>query len=106
MRGKGINYDWRPFDIVSVDAYRSEQEQVTYLRELLEIFEQEGVDTVFWFTFATYLATHRADQPRFDLDMGAYGVVKMLPEGADSARPGFTWEPKEVFHALADAYRD
>jgi hypothetical protein len=87
------------------DYRRSEQEQVDYLRELLEIFEQEGVDTVFWFTFATYMATHRADQPRFDLDMGAYGVVKMLPEGADSARPGFAWEPKEVFHALADAYR-
>lgn len=86
------------------DYVRSEQEQVTYLRELLEVFEQEGVDTAFWFTFATYVATHRPDQPRFDLDMGAYGVVKMLPEGSGGARPGFGWEPKEVFHALAEAY--
>ncbi|HZC27751.1 MAG TPA: hypothetical protein VE287_12055, partial [Actinopolymorphaceae bacterium] len=32
------------------DLVRDEGEQVRYLRELLEVFEQEGVDSAFWFT--------------------------------------------------------
>ena len=59
-------------------------------------FDEVGVDSAFWFTFASYGLPHR-DDPRLDLDMAAYGVVKMLDETA--------WEPKESFHALAEAYR-
>ncbi|GAB2804392.1 hypothetical protein GCM10027176_06670 [Actinoallomurus bryophytorum] len=75
---------------------RDESEQVTYLRELLEIFEQEGVDGAFWFTFAGYGLPHRAD-PEHDLDLGSYGVVKVGEDGVSQ-------KPKEVFHALAAAY--
>jgi hypothetical protein len=74
---------------------RSEQEQVDYLRTCLPVFEELGVDAAFWFTFASYRNPYHPD-PRYDLDMGAYGVVKMLDE--------VRWEPKAVFHALADAY--
>jgi len=74
---------------------RSEQEQVDYLRSCLPVFAEVGVDAAFWFTFASYRNPYRAD-PRYDLDMGAYGVVKMLDE--------VKWEPKAVFHALAEAY--
>ncbi|WP_329253480.1 hypothetical protein OG417_10735 [Actinoallomurus sp. NBC_01490] len=77
------------------DYVRDESEQVTYLRELREIFEQEGVDAAFWFTFAGYGLPHRPD-PREDLDLASYGVVKFLDE--------IRWEPKEIFHALAAAY--
>jgi hypothetical protein len=77
------------------DYVRDESEQVTYLRELLEIFEAEGVDGAFWFTFAGYGLPHRAN-PREDLDLASYGVVKFLDETR--------WEPKEVFHALATTY--
>jgi hypothetical protein len=77
-------------------AYRrSEAEQVTYLTELLATFDEQGVDSAFWFTFATFTAPHAADPAR-DLDLGAYGLVKMI----DGAR----WEPKEGFHALAAEY--
>ncbi len=79
------------------DYRRSEAEQVGYLQELLPVFADAGVDAAFWFTFATYQAPHRAE-PRYDLDLGAYGVVKML----DDTR----WEPKAVFHALAAAYAE
>jgi hypothetical protein len=78
------------------DYVRDEAEQVVYLRELLEIFEEEGVDSAFWFTFAGYGLPHRPD-PRADLDLASYGVVKF---GED----GVSWEPKEVFRALAAAY--
>ena len=158
--------DWRPFDIVAVDAYRSadnaatfrnelrehavhckpvvatefgcctyrgagarggmgwmivdqdsdparldgeymrdEGEQVAYVRELLEIFEEEGLDGAFYFTFAGYALPRRSD-PAFDLDMASYGIVAMLEEGTGSAYPGMSWEPKEAFHALAAAYKD
>ena len=83
---------------------RDEAEQVAYLRELLEVFEQEGLDGAFWFTFAGYALPHRAD-PAYDLDMASYGVVKMLEEGTGIAYPDMAWEPKEAFHALAAAYK-
>ena len=70
-------------------------------------FEQEGVDSAFWFTFGTFGTVHNPDEPRLDLDMAAYGVVKMLPKGtepADMTHAGIGWEPKEAFHALAAAY--
>lgn len=90
------------------DYRRSEAEQVDYLNELLQIFEQAGVDTAFWFTFAAFAAPHHPDDPRADQDMAGYGVVKMLPVGKESGEgascPGLRWEPKEVFHALAAAY--
>jgi hypothetical protein len=129
--------DWRPFDIVGVDAYRAaynaetfrselrqhfthgkpvavtefgtcpyqgagerggmawhvpdgaipdEDEQVRYLDELLTIFEEEGVDTALWFTFAAYNRR----------DLGSYGVVQMLDETR--------WQPRKAFHAMAARY--
>ncbi|MEU8192155.1 hypothetical protein AB0C10_00060 [Microbispora amethystogenes] len=77
------------------DYVRDEGEQVRYLRELLTVFEEEGVDTAFWFTFAGYEFPYRPD-PRRDLDMASYGVVRVLEDGRR--------EPKEVFGALAAAY--
>ena len=133
--------DWRPFDLVGIDAYRAaynadtfrselrghlahgkpvavteygtcayrgagerggsawqvphdavpdEDEQVRYLTELLDAFEEEGVDTALWFTFAGY------SRPG-DADLGSYGVVRMLDETR--------WEPKKVFHAMAARHR-
>jgi hypothetical protein len=87
------------------DYLRDEQEQVAYLRELLELFEAEGVDTAFAYTFANYHLPHRAD-PREDLDMASCGVVKVLEDGGGRTYPGMPWEPKPAFGALADRYRD
>jgi len=133
--------DWTPFDLVSIDAYRTaqnaatfrghlreffahgkpvaiteygtcayqgagdlggmawqpppgavpdEDEQVRYLNELLDIFEDEGVDTALWLSFANY------DKPG-DRDIASYGVVRMLDE--------INWEPKKAFHAMAARYQ-
>ncbi|MEV5711060.1 hypothetical protein [Actinoallomurus sp. NPDC052274] len=83
---------------------RDEAEQATYMRELLEIFEREGVDSAFWFTFAGYSLPHRAGDPIHDLDLASYGVVKVLETGHGTTYPDQTWEPKESFHTLAAAY--
>ncbi|MGK5553680.1 hypothetical protein ACSNOI_18870 [Actinomadura kijaniata] len=71
-------------------AIRDEDEQVRYFNELLDIFEEEGVDTALWFSFANY------DKPG-DRDLASYGVVRMLDETR--------WEPKKVFHAMGGRYQ-
>jgi hypothetical protein len=78
------------------DYVRDEDEQARYLRQLIDVFDEEGVDAAFWFTFAGYSSPHHAD-PRFDLDMASYGVCKLMPDGELA--------PKRSFHAMADAYR-
>lgn len=71
---------------------RDEEGQATYLRELLTVFEEENVDTAFWFTFAGFRYPHHPD-PRQDLDLASYGLVRLDPDGS--------WAPKAAFHALA-----
>jgi hypothetical protein len=88
---------------INGDYVRDEGEQVTYLHDLLPVFERVGFDAAFWFTFAGYDLPHRSD-PRRDLDMASYGVVKILDGGYGTGYAGLGWEPKEVFHALARAY--
>lgn len=83
---------------------RDEEEQATYLRELLDIFTAEGVDTIFVNTFARYDLPHGSD-PRCDFDMASYGVVKVLECGQGDTYTGMPWEPKAAFSALADYYR-
>jgi len=75
---------------------RDEEERARYLREMLAVFDEEGVDTAFWFTFAGYAYPHHAG-PRFDLDLASYGVCKLVPDGGLA--------PKQAFHAMATAYR-
>ncbi|GHE09587.1 hypothetical protein [Streptomyces alanosinicus] len=78
------------------DYIRDEDEQARYLRRQWGVFDEEGVDTAFWFTFAGYTPPHHED-PRYDLDMASYGVRKVMPDGSLA--------PKRSFHAMAEAYR-
>lgn len=85
---------------------RDEGEQATYLREVLEVFESEGVDSAFVNTFARYDLPHRSD-PREDFDMASFGVVKVLgdrPGSPDRRYPDMPWEPKAAFDTLAQYY--
>jgi len=89
------------------ELVRDENEQATYLRELLDVFDAEGVDAAFVYTFARYDLPHR-DDPHLDLDRASAGVVKVL-DGPSSARDprrrryrDMPWEPKAAFDVLAD----
>jgi hypothetical protein len=86
------------------DYIRDEDEQATYVRELLEIFTQEGVDSAFVFSFVLYQLPHRGD-PRQDLDRASYGIVKVYEDRFGDTYPDMAWEPKAAFSALADYYR-
>ncbi|MBG0823023.1 hypothetical protein HS048_20000 [Planomonospora sp. ID91781] len=86
---------------------RDEAGQAAYLRELLEIFDAGGVDGAFVFTFALHDHPHRpGGDPREDLDLASYGIVKVYEDRLGAAYPGLPWEPKAAFAALADYYRD
>ena len=74
---------------------RDEQVQATYLRELLELYEAEGIEGAFVFTFAMPDFPHRPDDPEHDLDMAGFGLVKVTADG---------WERKAAFRELAQLY--
>jgi hypothetical protein len=78
---------------------RDEEGQARYLQELLEVFEAEGVDTAFVFTFALHSYPHRPDA-REDLDLASYGIVKVLEDRRGDTYPDMTWEPKTAFRML------
>jgi hypothetical protein len=86
------------------DYTRDEEEQARYLRELLDLFDAEGVDSTFVFTFANYASPHR-DDPREDLDLASYGIVKVLENRLGDTYPDMAWEPKAAFTAVAGHYR-
>lgn len=82
---------------------RDEAEQARYLEEVLDVFAAEGVDSAFVNTFARYDLPHRED-PRTDLDMASYGVVKVFEDRLGGTYPNMPWEPKAAFTALAEYY--
>ncbi|MFJ4124823.1 hypothetical protein ACIP3U_26305 [[Kitasatospora] papulosa] len=85
---------------------RDEAGQATYLSELLEIFETEGVDSAFVFLFALPGYPHRPDgDPRDDLDRAGMGIVKLLEGRTGQTYPDMEWEPKTAFTAVAQRYR-
>lgn len=85
------------------DHVRDEAEQARYLSEVLDVLTSEGVDSAFVNTFARYDLPHRGD-PRDDLDLASYGVVKVLEDRLGEAYPDMPWEPKAAFTALAGRY--
>jgi hypothetical protein len=103
-----VNIEYQDGRPVRLDAeyVRDEDEQAAYLCELLDVFDTEGVDSAFVYTFARYDLPHRST-PREDLDLASYGIVKVLDEesGRDVRRdPDMPWEPKAAFAALATRY--
>jgi hypothetical protein len=82
---------------------RDESEQSRYFNDSVNIFEEAGVDTAFWCTFACHNLPYDED-PNHDLDRASYGIVRVLPEGRGVKYPDMPWEPKEVFYTIAARY--
>lgn len=80
---------------VPTTLVRDEQVQADHITELLDVFDDVGVDGTFPWGFSEPLLTH-SPETGHDLDLASYGVVAALPDG--------TWRPKAAFHALAARY--
>jgi hypothetical protein len=94
-----VDLEARP-RLLNGDYVRDEAGQAAYFTELMDVFEAEGVHGAFWFTFAGY-ESPSDPRPRHDLDLASYGAAKVLKGRTGTAYPGLSWEPKEVFHAIA-----
>lgn len=88
---------------VKGEHVRDEEGQATYLRELLEIFDAEGVDAAFVYLFALNDFPHRPDDPARDLDLASLGIVKVY-EDRTGTYPDLPWDPKAAFAAVAAHY--
>ena len=85
------------------DWVRDEHAQAISLVSQLRLLHCSGVDGAFCMTFVSPTAPTN-DNPRLDLDMNSYSLVKTLPNGRGVTYPDMTWEPKEAFNAVADFY--
>jgi hypothetical protein len=100
-----VEYDRNGPVRLTGDHVRDEAGQAAYLRELLEVFDDAGVDSAFVFIFALTDHPHRpGGDPRDDLDLTSYGIVKVLEDADGDTYPGLPWEPKAAFGAVAGYY--
>jgi hypothetical protein len=80
--------------VLNGDFVRSEQVQADYIGDLLDLYQQEGIHGAFVYTFVEPAKTYSPD-PRYDLDMASFGIVKVLPDDAcEQGEPAGCWEPK------------
>ncbi|MGH3628155.1 MAG: hypothetical protein ACRDRL_12050 [Sciscionella sp.] len=101
--GQIVEYDEHARSVRLTDAVaRDEEEQARYVRELLNLYDEEGADAVFVYTFARWDLPTSAD-PERDFDLASFGIVKVLERGhTGTTYPGLPWEPKAAFHSLAE----
>jgi len=85
------------------DYVRDEAMQAREIAETLTILDAAGVDGAFVSEFVTAAATF-SDEPRYDLDMNAFSLVKTYRHGRGTTYPDMSWEPKQSFSAVADFY--
>ncbi|WP_055414010.1 MULTISPECIES: hypothetical protein [Streptomyces] len=97
-----IDYDKEPPEIIG-DLARSERSQAAYLTDLLAVFESMNLYAAVAYQFVAPDNPHRTN-PRYDLDLASYGIVKPIWKTFDDPTPNWHWEPKEAFHALAQHY--
>lgn len=93
--------DWEsPVPTIPEGYVRSERVQADHLARMLDVFEAEGFLGASPYTFVMADSPHSPD-PRYDLDMAGFGLVKVIRrDHLDPASP-YRWEPKLSFHAVA-----
>lgn len=79
---------------------RDEGLQAQELSDLLTLLKGAGVDGAFVFTFVAPTFPYNED-PRYDLDMASYALVKSYTDKHGISYPDMTWEPKEAFKTIA-----
>ncbi|GMA51047.1 hypothetical protein GCM10025857_24040 [Alicyclobacillus contaminans] len=96
-----IDRDSQPWRLKK-SLIRDEGVQARYLTDMLALFEGEGVEGAFVFTFVSPSYPSSADPDR-DLDVASFSIVRSW-DGIKTSRYPLPWEPKEAFHAIARYY--
>jgi len=97
-----VDYDKDPPEIIG-NLVRSERDQARFLTERLDQFESMGLYAALVYDFVTPDAPHRRD-PRYDLDLASYSIVRTVWDTPADPAPRWHWEPKLAFHALAQRF--
>ncbi|GII94403.1 hypothetical protein [Sinosporangium siamense] len=87
-----------PVPVIGGSHVRDEQVQARQIAELIGVYEREKIQGAYVFEFIEPWHPHSPD-PRHDLDMAGYSIVKVTPHG-----DAYTWEPKAAFHEIARLY--
>ena len=88
---------------VRAGVVRDELEQANYLDDLYRRLERAGAYATFPFTYASYNYPTLLDGP--DLDVGAYGIVRLIETTADtSGTVEIRREPKLAYQRLQGIY--
>ena len=90
--------DWRKVPpVLKGNPRRSEHAQAELLSELIELYQEEGVDGAFVYAFSEPSNPH-SGSPEHDLDTASYGIVKVMPTAVGEPP---RWEPKKAFDEVA-----
>jgi hypothetical protein len=82
---------------------RDEQVQADYIVDVLGAFEAAGVHSACVYVFIQTDCPW-SPNPRHDIDMAGFGLVKVIRDDYFNPASPYRWEPKQAFHALAKAY--
>lgn len=85
------------------DFERDEETQARMLHELYTMFDREGAEGAFVYSFSAPKYPHCVD-PRFDLDMASFAIVKSDAFANAPGATGLHWEPKAAFTTVAELF--
>lgn len=84
---------------------RDEHIQASELDEMLHLLGSSNIKGAFVFTFVSPALTTDKN-PKFDLDMASYSIVKSYKTKKGKTYPDMNWEPKESFNVVAGFFND
>lgn len=99
-----VDYEQDP-PLVKPGYVRSEREQAAHLARMLAVFEELGLLSASPYQFISVDSPYSPD-PRHDLDMASFGVVKVIRERFGDPASPYRWEPKLAFQAVARHNRE
>lgn len=80
---------------------RNEKEQADYVETQINLLSKTDVEGVFIFVFAFPIMYYSEN---LDLDMTSFSLVKSFPKEDSRSQKIPSWEPKEAYKRLAEAY--
>lgn len=83
---------------------RSETEQADYVETQVTLLANNDADGIFVFVFSFPIYPHYKSDPRKDLDVVSFALVKTFPQDDPRSMEMPPWAPKESFHRLATLY--